>query len=94
MKTWIVLASFDDGGERLSKLDPNPNTLERVTAFESGDGDLPHDGDLDEALRGYTTDCIGEFLLVSLDDAKSVSVRIEVEVVAYGNYVPGPPTAS
>lgn len=91
MKTWIVLASHDDGGQRVLKLADDPNTLERVTAFTSGDGDLPTDADLDEAMSGYTTDGVGEFLLVCLDGAKSVSLRIEpkVELVSFGNYVPG-----
>jgi hypothetical protein len=93
VRTWMVLASYDpDAADaRQEQLDDDPNSLERVICFQSGDGDMPPDGDLNAALAEASGDGHWEFLLVPLDDAKKVSVDVSrrAEIASTGNYVPG-----
>lgn len=80
MRRWIVLASHNEMGEREDRLG-DPENLERVTVFTSGDGDEPVEGDLQNALEGHGGLENGqEFLLVPLDAGKKIHVKTTTHV--------------
>jgi hypothetical protein len=80
MRRWIALASHDENGERLPRLS-DPENLERVVVFTSGDGDEPMEGDLQTALEGHGGLEDGqEFLLVPLDAGKKIHVQTTTNI--------------
>lgn len=78
MRKWLVLASHDENGTRINKVDPDDaDALERVTYVVSGDADLPLDSDIAAALDGYEE---GEFLLIPLDAGHKVKTKVTTTV--------------
>jgi hypothetical protein len=87
MRTWLVLASHDERGQRDDQLTSDPDALERVTHITTPTDERPTEAEIQGAFEGYGDG--GEFLFVPLDgDAFTgrVEIATRVEIVWRGNY--------
>lgn len=80
MSAWLLLASYDDGGERMRTLCADPQSLESVTCIVSDD-DPPAESEIAGALEDFSGMEDGqELLLVPLDAAVKVNAQSVVKI--------------